>query len=150
MRPRSLRGGPNAGEPERQLCGLRLAFDVELGDAPAGALREIGGAALLEDRERLDALVARPGHIAVRREQPCRGRADLRAGDWQSETEGVFETLGAPCVGDRKVAARTRDLDESRGDPGPAAAALVLYGRRVRRGRVLPCVLERTLIERKP
>src|SRR5947207_4065110 len=150
MRPRSLRGGPNAGASVRRLCGPRLSFDVELGDAPAGALREVGGAALLEDRERLDALVARPGHIAVRREQARRGRADLRASDWQSETEGMFETLGAPRVGDRKVAARTRDLDESRGDPGPAAAAFVLYGGRVRRGSVLPRVLERALIEREP
>src|SRR5438034_9670051 len=110
MRPRSLRGGPNAGASVRRLCGLRLSFDVELGDAPAGALREIGGAALFEDRERFDALVARPGHIAVRREQARRGRADLRASDWQAETEGMLGTLGAPRLGDPKGAARTPEL----------------------------------------
>ena len=128
---------------------MGLAVEVELEDAPPRALGEIGRSALLEDRERFDAFVARSCDIAVRGEQARRSGADLSARDRKSEAEGVLETLGAPRVSDREVAARARDLDQGRCDPGSAAATLVFDRRSVRGRGVLPRVLERALIQRQ-
>ena len=101
----------------RLLCGLRLAFDVELEDAATRALGEIGRTALFEDRERLGAFIASSGDIAVRREEARRRGADLRARYRKSEAERMLETFGPPRVRDGQIPARARDLDEGRRDP---------------------------------
>lgn len=56
------------GRTGRPLGALRFSFDVDLGDPASRPLGEIRRPALLEDRERLDALLARTHKVTVRGE----------------------------------------------------------------------------------
>ncbi len=143
------RAAPEADASARWLCGPRLTFDVKLEDAAARPFCEICRAALLEDRERLDTFVARPGDVAVRRKETRRRGADLRARHRQPEAERVLETFGPARVRDGQVVIRACDLDERRGYPGAAPAALVFDRGGVRGRGVLRGVIERALVERQ-